>query len=84
MKLSVVLQSKKVVMGDDNNTGTETGNKNDETDTLESNNVSEQEIEVGILARCSLQPRTHVITGSELRFPRRLQEWCWGLPLEHR
>ena len=83
MKLSVTLQSNKVVMGDDVNVGTETGNKNDETDTLESNNVSEQEIEVGILARCSLQPRTHVITGSELRFPHWLQEWCCGLPPEH-
>ena len=84
MKLSVAPQSNKVVIGDDDNTGTETGNKNDETDKLERNDVSEQEIEAGILARCSPRPRTHVITGSESRFPHRLQEWCLGLPLAHR
>ena len=84
MKLSVTLQSNKVVMGDDVNVGTETGNKNDETDKLECNNVSEQEIEVGILAQCSPRPRTRVITGSELRFPHQPQEWCLGLPPVHR
>ena len=46
----------------------ETGNKNDKTDKLERNDVSEQEIEAGILARCSPRPRTRVITGSELHF----------------
>ena len=84
MKLSVTPQSNKVVIGDDDNVGTETGNKKDETDTLECNDVSEQEIKAGILAQCSPRPRTHVITGSELRFPRRLQEWCLGLPPAHR
>ena len=84
MKLSVAPQSNKVVIGDDDNTGMEMGNKSDETDKLERNDVSEQEIEVGILARCSLRPRTHVITGSESRFPRRPQEWCLGLPPAHR
>ena len=84
MKLSVAPQSNKVVIGDDDKVGTETGNKNDETDTLERKDVSEQEIEAGILARCSLKPRTHVITGSESRFPRRPQEWCLGLPPVHR
>ena len=84
MKLSVAPQSNKVVIGDDDKVGTDTGNKNNETDTLECKDVSEQEIEVGILARCSLQPRTHVITGSELRFPHQLQEWCLGLPPVHR
>ena len=63
-------------MGDDDNMGTETGNKKDETDKLECNDVSEQEIEAGILARCSLQPRTHVITVLELCFPHWLQGWC--------
>ena len=57
MKLSVALQSNKVVMGDDDNVGTDTGNKNDETDTLERNEVSEQEIEAGILAWCSPRPQ---------------------------
>ena len=84
MKLSVAPQSNNVVMGDDDNTGTETGNKNDDTDKLECNDVSEQEIEAGILARCSPQPRTRVITGSESRFPRWPQEWCLGLPPAHR
>ena len=84
MKLSVTLQSNKVVIGDDDNTGTETGNKNDETDKLERNDVSEQEIEAGILARCSPQPRTRVITGSESRFLHWPQEWCLGLPPAHR
>ena len=84
MKLSVAPQSNNVVMGDDDNTGTETGNKNDDTDKLECNDVSEQEIEAGILARCSPQPRTRVITGSESHFPRRPQEWCLGLPPAHR
>ena len=65
-----------MVIGDDDNVGTKTGNKKDETDTLERNDVSEQKIEVGILVRCSLQPRTRVITGSESRFPHWLQEWC--------
>ena len=78
MKLSVAPQSNKVVTGDDDNVGTETGNKKDETDTLERKDVSEQEIEVGILAWCSPRPRTCVITGSESRFPHWLQEWCWG------
>ena len=84
MKLSVAPQSNKVVIGDDDNTGMEMGNKSDETDKLERNDVSEQEIEAGILARCSLRPRTRVITGSESRFPRRPQEWCLGLPPVHR
>ena len=84
MKLSVAPQSNNVVMGDDDNAGTETGNKNDDTDKLERNDVSEQEIEAGILARCSPRPRTRVITGSESRFPRRPQEWCLGLPPAHR
>ena len=53
MKLSVAPQSNKVVIGDEDNVGTDTGNKNDETDTLERNEVREQEIEAGILARCS-------------------------------
>ena len=43
MKLSVAPQSNKVVMGDDDNTGTETGNKNEDTDKLECNDVSKQE-----------------------------------------
>ena len=47
MKLSVAPQSNKVVIGDE---GTDTGNKNDETDTLECNEVREQEIKAGILA----------------------------------
>ena len=84
MKLSVTPQSNKVVIGDDDNVGNETGNKKDETDTLECNEVSEQEIEAGILARCSPRPRTRVITGSESRFPRRPQGWCLGLPPVHR
>ena len=84
MKLSVAPQSNKVVIGDDDNVGTKTGNKKDETDTLERNDVSEQKIEVGILARCSPRPRTCVITGSESRFPRWPQEWCLGLPPAHR
>ena len=84
MKLSVAPQSNKVVIGDNDRVGTETGNKKVETDTLECNDVSEQEIEAGILARCSPRPRTRVITGSESRFPRRPQEWCLGLPPVHR
>ena len=50
MKLSVAPQSNKVVIGDEDNVGTDTGNKNDETDTLECNEVREQEIKAGILA----------------------------------
>ena len=57
MKLSVAPQSNKVVIGDDGKVGTDTGNKNDETDTLERNEVSEQEIEAGILAWCSPRPQ---------------------------
>ena len=57
MKLSVAPQSNKVVIGDEDNVGTDTGNKNDETDTLERNEVSEQEIEAGILAWCSPRPQ---------------------------
>ena len=57
MKLSVAPQSNKVVIGDDDKVGTDTGNKNNETDTLERNEVSEQEIEAGILAWCSPRPQ---------------------------
>ena len=84
MKLSVAPQSNIVVIMDNDKVGTETGNKNDETDTLERKDVSEQEIEAGILVRCSPRPRTHVITGSGSRFLRRPQEWCLGLPPVHR
>ena len=63
MKLSVAPQSNKVVIGDDDNVGTETGNKNDETDTLERKDVSEQEIEAGILARSATQDPRHYWVG---------------------